>query len=173
MRFALGQSEIVRQPSWRITASANPWEVQYAFDNSPVSWWTSGQTVAPGLWLEVDFGRPVTLDRILLSQSIDQRWTSLGVSAPAGGAWTPLRSRETDFEEPPRPSLRMEVRDELKSMGVRWILIPDGFYGAADLLDKAPLWGITQVAIANGFRLWKLNQHFGVFADRSLTRAAR
>ena len=157
LRFALGQTEVVREPSWRLSASANPWEVPYAFDNNPVSWWTSGQTVSPGLFLQVDFGHPVTLDRVLLSQSVDQRWTSLRPVALLNGVWTPLRSRENDYEEPPRPSIRMEVADEFKHLGIRWILIPDGSYGANDLLEKAPYWGITRIAEANGYRLWRIN----------------
>lgn len=157
MRFALGKTEIARQAAWRVTASANPWEVPLAFDNGPISFWTSGQTVIPGMWLEVDFGRPVDLDRILVAQSEDQRWTSLGASALVNGTWERLHSRESGTSEPARASLRMEVRDELKRMGIRWILMPDGANGADDLMSQSPIWGITQVAVTNGFRLWKLN----------------
>ena len=51
----------------------------------------------------------------------------------------------------------MEVADEFKHLGIRWILIPDGSYGANDLLEKAPYWGITRIAEANGYRLWRIN----------------
>ncbi len=157
LRFALGKSELPREAAWRITASANPWETPLAFDNGPLSFWTSGRTVTPGLWLETDFGHMAELDRLLVAQSEDQRWTSLGVEAMEDGKWTRLHSRESDTVEPARASVRMEARDELKRMGIRWILIPDGAYGADDLLGNPAIWGVTQVAVANGFRLWKLN----------------
>jgi hypothetical protein len=157
LRFALGQTEIPRGTSWRLSASANPWEIPFAFDNSPVSFWTSGETVKPGLWVQVDFGQPVELDRMLVAQSEDERWVSLKPSALLDGKWTPLRARESDMPEQPRPTLRMEIRDEWKSMGIHWILIPDNSYGADDLQKNSLYWGITQVSTASGFRLWKLN----------------
>ena len=35
--------ELPRDPSWRLRASVNPWEVQRAFDGSPLTVWTVGQ----------------------------------------------------------------------------------------------------------------------------------
>jgi hypothetical protein len=157
LRFALGKAEIPRAPSWRLTASTNPWEIPLAFDNSPVSFWTSGETVYPGLFVEVNFGKPVELDRMLVAQSEDERWISLRPSALVEGKWQKLRSRESDLLEQPRSTLRMEIREEWKSMGIRWILIPDRSYGADDLRKNALYWGITQVATTNGYRLWKLD----------------
>ena len=51
----------------------------------------------------------------------------------------------------------MEIREEWKSMGIHWILIPDTSYGADDLRKNALFWGITEVAKTNGYRLWKLD----------------
>lgn len=157
LRFALGATEITRNADWRVTASVNPWEVQLAFDNSLVSWWTAGQHVEKGLWVQADFAKPVTLDRVLLAQSEDQRWIALQPQALVDGQWKRLHARESDLRHPPRPTLRMEVRDELKRLNIHWILMPEGGYGADDLREKAAYWGITQVAEANGFRLWKLD----------------
>ena len=74
LRFFLGDGEIARRPDWRLTASRNPWEVQLAFDNDKVSWWTSGQTVDTQTWIEVDFPQPVRMDRVAVDQIEDQRW---------------------------------------------------------------------------------------------------
>jgi len=157
VRFALDSTEIPRRPAWRLTASANPFEVQYAFDNSSVSWWTSGAPVEKGTWLQTSFGTPSSVNRVLIAQSEDQRWIALQPEAWVDGKWTSLRSRETDVREPPRATLRMEVRDELKRLNIHWILMPDTFYGADDLRANAPYWGITQMGEVNGFRLWRLN----------------
>jgi len=156
LRFAFGATPIPCLPSWHSAASDNPWELHYAFDGIPASWWTSGRYVEPGMWLEVDFGVPVTLDRILMEQNEDQRWISLAPSAWLGGRWQALDSARTGRAEPPHPALRREVRDQLNRTGVHWILIPDGAYGADDLRDRAGDWGVRQVGMENGFRLYSL-----------------
>ena len=94
---------------------------------------------------------------MLVAQNEDERWVSLQPSALIDGKWTPLRARESNTLEQPRPTLRMEIREEWKSMGIHWILMPDNSYGADDLQKNSLYWGITQVATASGFRLWKLN----------------
>ena len=157
VRFYCNDADLRRESRWRLTASSNPWEVQLAFDNSPTSWWTSGQRVTPGAWLQTDFGESVQLDRIVLDQNADQRWINMDVATQVNGEWRPLHARQTGVEFPALPDLRMQVRDELKAIGIRWILIPDEHFGAEDLRKKSPYWGITQVAETNGFRLWKLN----------------
>lgn len=165
VRFFDGASEIPREGKWRISASANPWEIQSAFDNGPVSWWTSGQYVEPGMWLEVDFGEPVEIDRVQMEQNADQRWikirpTAVIESTPGGeGAalWHDLPFREDGVEEAAPADVRMEVRDELKRMGIRWILIRDGNPAAQNLRTDSPSWGITEIAATTGFQLWRLD----------------
>ena len=156
LRFFDGDTEIMRSPEWRLTASRNPWEVQLAFDNDPLSWWTSGQVADFKTWIEVDFPQPVRIDRITVDQIEDQRWLQLQPVADVAGRWTPLKTDETGALSPPAPDLRMRLKDELKSMGIRWILIRDGGIGADDFRTKSPWWGIQQIAETNGYRLWKL-----------------
>jgi hypothetical protein len=159
VRFFNGQREIPRDPKWRLSASTNPWEIQMAFDNGPVSWWTSGRFVERGFWIEVDFGGPTEIDRIQVEQNADQRGISLHPSVwnPATASWRNLPFRETGVEEPAAPDIRMEVRDELRHMGVRWILIRAEEPAARSFRADSPLWGITEVAEAPGFQLWRLD----------------
>jgi hypothetical protein len=157
VRFFDFDREIPRRPDWRLTASRNPWEVGLAFDNSTVSWWTSGQMVNTQTWIEVDFPRPVHIDHIVVDQIQDQAGMVLYPLAEVKGQWTKLPSHETSAALPQRKDLRMAVRDELKAAGVRWILILDGAFGAEDLRNNSPSWGITQIAEAHGFRLWRLD----------------
>lgn len=156
VRFFSGNREIPRQPSWRISASGNPWEAPLAFDNIAVSAWSSGDVIRPGTWLGVDFGEPVTLDRIVIEQSADQRWMSIQPAFPDGTGWAIRPSRYVPTETPRRASLRLEVRDELWRLGVRWMLMPDSQFGATDIRDHAPEWGMVQAEMVNDFRLWKL-----------------
>jgi hypothetical protein len=158
VRFFKGASEIPRDAKWQLSASANPWEIQRAFDNGPVSWWTSGQYVEPGMWLEVDFGEPVEIDRVRIEQNADQHWTKLRPAAWSEGAasWRDLPFREEGVEEAAPTDVRMEVRDELKQMGIRWILIRDGNAAAQSLRTDSPNWGMTEIAETRGFQLWRL-----------------
>jgi hypothetical protein len=157
MRFFNRDAELLRNPAWRLMASSFPWGVQLALDNSPVSWWTSGRKVEPGTWIAADFGAPADLDRIVIEQIVDQRWTKVHAEAEIGGLWRDLEAHEAGTEHPPRPDLRMEVRDELKAMGIGWVLMPDSTPGAADMKNRAPYWGITEMGEANGYRLWRLD----------------
>ena len=43
LRVFAGGRELPRDPDWRLTAHPNPWDVQLAFDNSPVTRWRSWQ----------------------------------------------------------------------------------------------------------------------------------
>jgi hypothetical protein len=163
VRFFDGDHEIPRKPTWRISASLNPWEAPLAFDNIAVSWWTSGSTIrsdkdAPNTWLGVDFGEPVTVTGILVEQSGDQRWMSIVPAFPEGNGWRVKASATSTTEKPIRPSLRMETHDELWRLGIRWILMPDSQFGATDVRDHSAEWGVVQAAMANEFRLWKLTE---------------
>jgi hypothetical protein len=127
-----------------------------AFDNDPWSWWTSGEAADPQTWIETGFSRPVRLDRVTIDQIEDQRWIQHRVLAEVGGTWTPLKTDDTGTLAPPSDDLRMRLKDEWKSMKIRWILIADGSLEAEDLRKNSPCWGIQQVAARDGYRLWKL-----------------
>jgi hypothetical protein len=77
--------------------------------------------------------------------------------AELNGTWTRLQSKQTSSKSPKRADLRMAVHDEFKAAGIHWILIREGDFGADDLRDRSPYWGVTQIAEVHGFRLWKLN----------------
>jgi hypothetical protein len=161
LRFFDGERELPRKPSWRISASRNPWEAPLAFDNISASSWSSGDVIpsdklAPDTWLSVDFGEVVSLTRILVEQSGDQRWMSMQPAFLEDGMWQLQNLPYKVTEKPARPSIRMEAHDELWRSGIRWILMPDSQYGAPDVRDHAAEWGVAQAAMVNDFRLWKL-----------------
>ena len=115
-------------------------------------------TTEAGMWIGVDFGETVAIDRMVVEQSEDQRWISLQPAVPQGGKWrrTERRARYDGTTVPPRADLRMEAKNELRRLGVYWILMSDSQYGAADVRDHAAEWGVVQAGMANDFRLWKL-----------------
>jgi len=153
MHVFIRQIEIARSSGWKVNASRNPWEIHFAFDNDPFSWWTSGQAVDLATWIEVDFRHPVRVDRLTVEQIEDQRWIQLRPSGYLDGVWTPLNATDSGSMSPPPPDLRMRLKNELKSMGIRWILILGSSLGADDLRTESQNWGIQQVAATNGYRL--------------------
>lgn len=159
VRFFRGNDEISRSGAWRIDASANAWEVPLAFDGGPYSWWTSGTVVRPGIWLETDFGRPTEIDRIEVDQNMDERWIPLrpAVQDARAGNWRDPAFLESGTPVAASPDIRMEVRDELKRMGIRWILLSERDPAAAELRRDTPWWGMTEVAQCPGYRLWRLD----------------
>jgi hypothetical protein len=94
-----------------------------------------------------------------MEQNADQRWIKISPTAWGDGAasWRDLPFREAGVEEPAPADVRMEVRDELKQMGIRWILIRDGNPAAQSLRADSPGWGITEIAETTGFQLWRLD----------------
>ena len=66
MRILREGREIPRSPRWKISASPDPWEAPFAFDNNPVSKWSVEKFGARDAYLEVEFDAPTTVDSVLL-----------------------------------------------------------------------------------------------------------
>ncbi|HEX5430770.1 MAG TPA: glycosyltransferase family 39 protein, partial [Bryobacteraceae bacterium] len=69
MRFYDRGGELPRRPEWRLRAWPNPWEVQFAFDNSEATRWRTWEHPAPLGYLDVDFGKPQAVDEIRMETS--------------------------------------------------------------------------------------------------------
>src|SRR5207302_1098636 len=72
LRLFDGPRELPRAPEWRLRAHPYPWGVQSAFDNSPVTFWLSGDIVYPGEFIEADFHRDETADSVLIESAPNQ-----------------------------------------------------------------------------------------------------
>lgn len=154
LRVFHGATELERSPGWRLRAQPNPWDVQLAFDNSPVTRWRSWRTLRPGMFLEVDFGREERIDAVVLEMSDDQGKARMHLETSDGQrlAGTP---RETGATLPMR--LRRYAIEELKSHGIHYIAIAAQDYGAADFQSKPAAWGIIEVGETFGQRLYRLD----------------
>jgi hypothetical protein len=147
--------EIPRARAWSLTASPNPWDVQLAFDNSPVTRWRSWQAAQPGMYVEVDFGRPQLIDSVVVESSLDFAKTKVKLEGlEPGGHWTTVSVRADEGIRPIPVSLRLAASEELKARGVRYLLIDDTDLRADDFRVYAKLWGITQLGQWRGKRLY-------------------
>jgi hypothetical protein len=134
LRIYSGATELARDPAWRLTAHPNPWEVQLAFDNSPVTRWRSWQPAAPGMYVEVDFGRPQSASAVVVESSDDTGAAKIRLEGMgADGAWVTLSDHPTESRQPIRASLRLAATAELKARGIHYLVIKADNPGANDL----------------------------------------
>jgi hypothetical protein len=147
LRVFDGGHELPRQPDWRLTAHPNPWDVQLAFDNSPVTRWRTWQPAEPGMYIEIDFLRNQNLDSVLVESSGDTSDTKIRLEGLAeDGKWTTIAPVPSESVRPSRVSLRQAATAELKARGIRYLLITDDNIGANDFQLYFKLWGLKSVA---------------------------
>jgi hypothetical protein len=151
LRFFDHGVELARRPEWRLRAWPNPWEVQLAFDNSPATRWRSWEHAAPGMYLEVDFGRSVAVDQVRVETSHDSEGVEVEVE---GLAKNPVVSEL----EPPE-TIRHAATYEMRQRGIRYLLIHETDPQAEDIRDDPEGWGLTEIAAGYGVRLYECCKH--------------
>lgn len=155
LRVFEGTRELARDPRWRLTARPNPWDIQMAFDNSPVTRWRSWQSAEAGMYLEIDFGRTSKVDSVVVESSPDSRGTQLRLEGmDAGGTWTVLSDHAVDSDRPIRESLRLMATGELKARGVRYVLSHPKEFGADDFRTYTWMWGMKSLGEHEGVRVF-------------------
>jgi len=147
LRILANGQELPRDREWRLTAHPNPWDVQLAFDNSPVTRWRTWQPPAPGMYLEIDFARNQKLDSVIVESSGDATATKIKLEGLGDdGKWTTIAGAPNESVRPSRVSLRQAATAELKSRGIRYLLITDDNIGANDFHLYSKLWGMKSIA---------------------------
>ena len=149
VRFYRASAELARSAAWRLTARPNPWDVRLAFDNNPVTSWSTWEPYRPGMYIEVDFGSPAEVDEVVVDRSnmFLQEWT--------GGQWRNIDAVTTVKEVPAQPRLRRAASEVLKANGLRWLLFGHD-WGAKDFVLNHAQWGMTLAGASNEFRLYHI-----------------
>jgi hypothetical protein len=157
LRVYDGPNEIPRGPEWRARAYPYSWGIEQAFDNSLVTFWICGEAIAPGQWVEVDFGRPRQADSLVIQTAPDQPGIRLRLDgSDASGRWKRL-AEAPQISVTGRPiGLRAAAAAELKRRGIDYVLAFDGEIGADDLKRNAAEWGIREVGKQGGAHLYRL-----------------
>jgi len=154
---ATGPSELPRDPAWRLTAHPNPWDVQLAFDNSPVTRWRSWQPAEPGMYIEVDFTGSQSVSSVLVESSNDTGAVKLkleGMGTDEG--WVTLSDHPVESRQPMRASLRLAATAELKAHGIHYLLIKPDNPGADDLRRYPAYWGLEVAGGLGDVRLYHI-----------------
>jgi len=158
LRVYSGGQELARSPAWRLTARPNPWDVQLAFDNSPVTRWRSWEPARRGMFLESDFGAALLVDTLRLERADGENEMKYRVDGmDASGQWTTLASESTQRSLPITVNLRREATREILRRGFRYLLVDRSDPGAGDYQRYAAAWGLTFVGESQGSRLYRID----------------
>ena len=158
LRVFHGGKELPRADGWRLRARPNPWDVQMAFDNSPVTRWRSWQAIRPGMFIEIDFNRTVTIDAVHADGTPDQYQARLRLEVPdAQGHWRLLSNAPEMAALGSKMGLKRSAMQELKARRIDYIVMFDSDFGWAPVAASPSLWGLTIVGERGGSRLYRIN----------------
>lgn len=148
--------ELAPRPEWRLSARPNPWEAHFAFDNSPATRWRSGETAAPGMYLEADFGREESIDEVRVITSADSQPAQAQLEAfRPGSGWQTIAAKSGAAPEPVPADLRRMATYEMHRRGIHYLMLYDGNYGAQDFARDPDAWGLKLIAQGYGARLYR------------------
>ncbi len=144
--YRAGQ-ELARGPEWRLTAQPNPWDVQLAFDNDPVTRWRSWAAGKPEMYVDIDFGSPHPMDTLVIESSPDSGAAELRLNAlNERGEWIEVGGTPVKSEQRIAVGLRRAAMEELKLNGIRYFLVPYDDIAAEDYQQHASIWGLHLLA---------------------------
>lgn len=157
LRYFYNGAELPRDPSWRLRAWPNPWDVQMAFDSSPVTRWRSWEVASPGMYIDTDFGKFQLLDEVTVDRSPDYLNVRMQVEAMnQAGGWVRIAS-DPRMEVIPAPvAIRRWASRELHARGIDYILMNDTDWGAEDMREDPESWGFKEIAKGYGARIYKV-----------------
>ncbi|HEY1221150.1 MAG: hypothetical protein ABSE42_02865 [Bryobacteraceae bacterium] len=157
LRIFSSGHELPREAGWRLTAHPFPWTIQDAFDNSPVTFWSSGEVIHPGMFVQVDCGGIREADQVVLEGPGDQYGVRLELEGEtADGTWERLADRPVVSDGGPYLGFRRAAAEELKRRGIDYILCFQDEAWAEDVRSNRDLWGVKAVGAAGGATLYKL-----------------
>jgi hypothetical protein len=156
LRFYYQGKELVRDPSWRLRAWPNPWEVQFAFDNSLATRWRSQEVAFPGMYLDADFGSEQMVDEVRVVTSTDFERIALRVeSLNSSNVWEKVAENPKLMAGTVPSAIRLMAIYEMRERGIRSLLIYDSNYGAAEFAKDPEAWGLKLVARGEDVRLYR------------------
>jgi hypothetical protein len=157
MRVFREDREVAREGAWTVAARPNEAEAQLAFDNSPVTRWSSWEKTRPGQFVELRFGRAVTIDRVVLESSGESHSKLRLEGLGSDGKWQELGAAPELVEVSPPRGMRLAAARELKARGVTHLLVQDSDFFWEDAFKHERYWGITQVGQAGGTHFYRIN----------------
>lgn len=157
-RVLSSSGEIPRDPKWRVKASPNPWDVQLAFDNCPVTRWKSWQRSTPGMFLELDFGETVRIAGAVAAIPGDNQGTAGRIEIETEpGRWKIVAEVPEQTPAPELPGMRRTAIEDLKRYGITHLAVANSEFIAVDVFRNQAAWGIKLVGEAGDCKLYRLD----------------
>jgi hypothetical protein len=157
LRYYAQGRELQRDAAWRITSKPNPWEIQFAFDNSLATRWRSWQTGEPGMYIETDFGSAQPVDEVRMLTSKDFEWPfQFEVTVWDGSAWRKIMDKFDAIPQNGKIFLGRAATYEMLMRGVTHIVIPDAEEFADEIADDADAWGLKLMLRFNQMSFYKI-----------------
>jgi hypothetical protein len=150
LRVFSGGTEYARSVAWRLRASPNPWDVQLAFDNSPLTRWASRRELSPDVYIEVDFGEPKPVDRV----TVDSPDPNFEMAVETDRGRIAARTEVAGVALPPR--LRRAAIEDLERQNIQALAIHDLDPGARDFSMRRAQWGIEWIGRDGRYSLYRL-----------------
>ena len=73
------------------------------------------------------------------------------------GAWHTVAHSGAMTPIPPLPNARLNASDDLKRMGIYYVMTSDGDFLSEDLFRNQNAWGVTMLGATERSRLYQLN----------------
>jgi len=155
-RFFDGPNEIVRTSAWRFDAKPFPWQIGLAFDGNPATRWRSWESIHPGMHVDVDFGEPVTMDRLELHSGDDQGKAHIQPQVCDAGCVAIAATLENLMDAAPAGELRQRAVQFAKERGIDYLLVDRGYPLATGMQQDPARWGMEFIAEQESNRLYKI-----------------
>ena len=108
--------------------------------------------------VEVDFAAPETTDSVLLESAHDQWKIRLKLEGmDDAGKWKTLSDAPEQSEGKPLVGLRRAAAEEVRALGIDYLLVYDFDYRFDDFTKNARSWGVTLLGEHNGARLYHID----------------
>jgi hypothetical protein len=157
LRIFDGVRELPRAPAWRLRARPFPWGIQDAFDNTPITFWVSGELPRPGHSVEIDFGVPEAADSVAIETSPNQSALRFRLEGrEEAGGWKLLDGAPVVSAAHAPLGLRRAATAELKRRGIDYILVFDSDLGSDDFRRNSDLWNLLPAGEYKEARLYQL-----------------
>lgn len=157
MRLLSPEGEVPRGAGWRLRAHPNPWQVQLAFDNCPVTRWMAAESLKPGMFVEVELDKPVELIGIRVESTPNQPYGTVRLEADVNGKWTLLSDKAVLMNGPPPGGIRRLAAEDLKRNGITHINVNNDEYFATDMARDPEAWGVSKIGETDHSKLYKID----------------
>jgi len=148
-----------RSPDWSVTAWPNPWQAPMALDHSAVTRWNSQAPLSPGMYFEIRFGKPRTLDSVTALCQPPPYHSHVRLEGQTDeGKWETLAPAANVYESGPPLQLRRMAAEELRRQGIRYLLVMSHDDLAPDFDKEQEKWEVEVLWEDHGNRLYHVRE---------------